>query len=59
MVNPRGGCSPSGLVILGWICSISWRVGLSLGPSDPVWIAIKLERLGDSKIPHGVGGELW
>ena len=32
-------------------------MGLSLGPTDSVWIAIKPERLGDRKIPHGVGGE--
>jgi len=23
-----------------------------------VWIVIKTERLGDRKIPHGVGGEI-
>lgn len=24
-----------------------------------VWIAVKPEILGDMKIPHGVGGEIW
>jgi len=36
-----------------------WSLGL--GPSDPwmrLWIVIKLERLGDMKILHGVGGEI-
>ena len=32
---------------------------LNLGPNDPIWIAIKPEKLGDGKIPHGVGGEIW
>ena len=35
---------------------------LSLGPSDPwigLWIVVKHERLGDRKIPHSVGGEIW
>ena len=58
MVRPRGGCSPLGLVIPGWICGKAWRVGPGLGPSDIVWIAVKIERLGDKKIPHGVGGEI-
>lgn len=38
---------------------IEWS--LSLGPSDPrirLWIAVNPERLGDRKIPHGVGGEI-
>jgi len=33
-------------------------VGLDLGPSEPMWIAVNPERLGDKKIPHGVGGEM-
>ena len=33
-------------------------MGLSLGPSDLVWIAGKVGRLGVSKITHGVGGEI-
>ena len=33
-------------------------MGLGLGPSDSVWIAVKSKRLGDMKIPHGVGGEI-
>jgi len=40
----------------------SWKVGLDVGPSDPwigLWITIKPERLGGTKIPHDVGGELW
>ena len=42
--------------------SKAWRVRLNVGPSDPwikLWIIVKPERLGGSKIPHGVGGELW
>jgi len=34
-------------------------VGLSLGPSDLVWIPVKPERLGDRKIPRVVGGYIW
>ena len=59
MVNPRGGCSPSGLVIPDGIYGKSWRVGLDLGPSDSMWIAVNPKRLGEMKIPHGVGGEIW
>jgi len=36
-----------------------WSLGL--GSSDPcirIWIAVKPERLGVKKIPHGVGGEI-
>ena len=33
-------------------------MGLDLGPNDLVGIVVMLERLGDRKIPHGVGGEM-
>ena len=40
--------------------SKTWRVCLGLGPINP-WIRLLIlvnpERLGDRKIPHGVGGE--
>ena len=39
----------------------AWRVGLSVGPSDPwiiLWITVNPEILGGTKIPHDVGGEL-
>ena len=32
---------------------------LDLGPSDLVCITVKPKRLGDKKIPHSVGGEIW
>lgn len=31
---------------------------LGIGPSDPVWIVVKLERQRDRKIPHNAGGEI-
>ena len=40
------------------MCGKASRVDLGSGPHDLVWIAAKLERLGDKKIPHGVGGEI-
>ena len=46
----------------GRIYGKAWRVGLGVGPSDPwirLWITVKHERLGGSKIPHGVGGKIW
>ncbi len=33
-------------------------MGLGLGPSDLVCIAVKPKRLGDRKIPRGVRGEI-
>ena len=33
-------------------------MGIGLELSGLVWIAVKLERLGDRKIHHGVGGEI-
>lgn len=58
-VKPRGGFISIGLSNLGFgICSKASRVGLYLGPSDLGWILVNPERLGDKKIPHGVGGEI-
>jgi len=39
-----------------------WRGHLDVGPSDPsisLWIMVIPEILGDTQIPHSVGGELW
>ena len=56
MIRPRNPC----WCMVGYIVNLrGWSLGL--GPNNPwikLWFAVKPERLGDSKIPHGVGGEI-
>ena len=62
IVNPRGGFLSIGPSSPRMGCTIKlWRVGLSVGPSDPwirQWIMVKPERLRGTQIHHGVGGEI-